>query len=38
MAKQQQIQIRPKPHPKNEPADAPTVNSKIARLWFREES
>jgi hypothetical protein len=34
--KQQQVQ-KPKPvRPADPPAAAPTVNKKIARLWFRE--
>jgi hypothetical protein len=35
MAKQIQIRIQPKSRP-DEPADAPTVDSKITRLWFTE--
>lgn len=38
MPGQQQIQ-KPKPATPREsaPADAPTVNKRIARLWFRQE-
>jgi hypothetical protein len=36
---QQQIQkTKPVRKPASESADAPTVNAKIARLWFRENS
>jgi hypothetical protein len=35
MAKQTQIQrTRPAPKPATAPSDAPTVNKRIARIWF----
>jgi hypothetical protein len=33
----QQIQVKARPRPRHTtPADPPTINSKIARIWFHE--